>query len=100
MSPQSVACQGIIARGVDPECLRRSAPVQVRKSAFIPRAKGQDNDGLSVSLVGEVRWQSFAGSDRTMRGLLFTLAMSARYPQTDIDSTWLLTRLKRIPITH
>lgn len=52
MTPQSVSCQAIIARGVDPDCLRHSVPIRVRKNAFIPRLNGQDNDGLSVSVVG------------------------------------------------
>jgi hypothetical protein len=52
MNPQCVACQQIIARAVKPTDLTRSVPRRVRKSAFIPRANGQDNDGLSVSMVG------------------------------------------------
>ena len=53
MTPQSVACQEIVARAVDPDALRNAVPRRVRKSAFIPRANGRDNDGLSVSIVGE-----------------------------------------------
>ena len=50
---ESVACQELVARAVDPDALRRSVPIRVRKSAFIPRANGQDNDGLSVTMVGD-----------------------------------------------
>lgn len=50
---ESVACQKLVARAVDPDALRRSVPIRVRKSAFIPRANGQDNDGLSVTIVGD-----------------------------------------------
>jgi hypothetical protein len=52
MNPQLVACQEIVARAVDPDDLTNSVPKRVRKSAFIPRANGRDNDGLSVSIVG------------------------------------------------
>lgn len=41
-----------MARGADPDALTKAVPRRVRKSAFIPRANGQDNDGLSVSRVG------------------------------------------------
>jgi len=51
MSPEPIPCQTILARAVDPESLRRSVPITVRKSAFIPRANGLDNDGLSVTLA-------------------------------------------------
>jgi len=54
MTPKSLGCQEIIARGAYPDCLRHSVPIRVRKSAFIPRANGQDNDGLSVSVVGNL----------------------------------------------
>lgn len=52
MTPQSIACEEIVARAVDPDALTHSVPRRVRKSAFIPRANGQDDDGLSVSIVG------------------------------------------------
>lgn len=51
MNRQFLACHEIIARGVDPGSITKSAPRRIRKSAFMPRANGQDDDGLSVSMV-------------------------------------------------
>jgi hypothetical protein len=39
---ESVACQKLVARAVDPDALRRSVPIRVRKSAFIPRVIGDN----------------------------------------------------------
>jgi hypothetical protein len=44
-------CAALVARAVNAGDTTSSVPKRVRKSAFIPRKHGQDNDGLSVSLV-------------------------------------------------
>lgn len=46
-----IPCQELVARAVDPDQLKNTVPKVIRKSAFIPRANGRDNEGLSVSLV-------------------------------------------------
>ena len=46
-----IPCQEIIARGIDTSDIKNSVPRKVRKSAFIPRANGRDNAGLSVTIV-------------------------------------------------
>lgn len=53
MSPTAgeVSCTEIAARAVDPDQLTKAMPRLVRKAAFIPRAHGQDNAGLSVTVV-------------------------------------------------
>lgn len=50
--PDPLPCREIVARAVDPDQLKNSVPKSVRKNAFIPRAHGQDDAGLSVSVVG------------------------------------------------
>lgn len=50
--PGRLPCHEIVARAVDSDQLKNSTPKSVRKSAFIPRAHGQDDAGLSVSVVG------------------------------------------------
>ncbi len=44
-------CQKIVVRGVDPDDLKNSGSQCVRKSVFMPRKNGKDNDGLSVTVV-------------------------------------------------
>ena len=44
-------CSTIVARAVEPDQLTNSVPIGVRKSAFIPRMNGKDNDGLSIRQV-------------------------------------------------
>lgn len=54
MTNEPVPCGTIVARAVDPDCLKRSTPAGVRKSAFIPRSNGRHHDGLSVDIVGPI----------------------------------------------
>lgn len=46
-----IPCAEIVARAVNPDQLTKTAPRLVRKAAFIPRMNGNDNAGLSVTLV-------------------------------------------------
>lgn len=50
-SPGTIACEIIVARALNPEDLTKTIPRRVRKSAFIPRKNGNDNAGLSVTIL-------------------------------------------------
>ena len=53
---ESLFCEDIIVRAVDQDHLKGlDAAKRVRKSAFIPRKNGNDNDGLSVTRVVGLR---------------------------------------------
>ena len=109
MTNSLLDCERIVARGVEPRDLKRLPErITVRKSAFIPRKNGNDNDGLSVTTANGSALERLrnlspdkegvtlhVGSVRAMQAGPYRLDVVADPLESDIDHALIIGMPRR-----